>query len=327
MSEENTSTEAVSTESSTATTVESTPTVSTSTPTSTSAGAQSLSSAEQAVESAFNPDFKFKVMDEEKEIDEWIRPFITDQEKQQKIKELYEKAHGLDYAKPKHEALKQKYESMEPQYQALTGDLKLLGQHLKNQDLGSFFKSFKLTDEQILDYAVKRLEYMEAPPEVKKQMEAEEGRKSQLAQVSLDNEQLRSYKKDHESQVFQKSFQDTMSRPEIQAVAQSFDSRTGKSGSFTEAIIEYGKVKSIQAGRNLPIPEIVQGYIQTFGLTPQPSQVASGAQVGTGSTETAQRKETLPKVQSSGASPVAQKVKSLQDLKNLQAAEFAKGHG
>jgi hypothetical protein len=287
---------------------------------------QEIASTEAQIQ-AFQPDFKFKVMDEEKEFDEFLRPVIKDADTQKKIKELYEKAYGLDYVKPKYEGTKKELEAIKPQFQAISNDLKLVGQHLKNQDLGSFFKTFNLTDEQVLEYAVKRLEYLEAPPEKRQQIDKELQFKGQHASISLENEQLKAYKEQQEATVFHNEFKTALSTPEVQSIVQSFDTRAGKQGAFAQAIIQHGMTQSRLAGQDLPVQAVVQSFIQTFGLTPQPSQAASMSQVPTSSGEPAQRKETLPRVQGTGVSPVAQKVKSLDDLKALQNKAFSTGHG
>jgi len=308
-STENTQEAAVSTESAAPTTTE-----------------QQISDTEAQIQ-AFQPDFKFKVMDEEKEFDEFLRPVIKDADTQKKIKELYEKAYGLDYVKPKYESTKSELATIKPQFQAITNDLKLVGQHLKNQDLGSFFKTFNLTDEQVLEYAVKRLEYLEAPQEKRQQIDKELQFKGQHASIALENEQLKAYKEQQEASVFQNEFQTALSKPDVLSVAQSFDARAGKQGAFAQAIIQHGMTQSRLAGQDIPVQNVVQSFIQTFGLTPQPSQAASMSQVPASSGEQAQRKETLPRVQGTGVSPVAQKVRSIEDLKALQTKAFSTGHG
>ena len=168
---------------------------------------------------------------------------------------------------------------------------------------------------------------MEATPDQRKQIDGEQAYKGQAAQISLENEQLRAYKEQQETSAFQNQLNTSLSSPEMTQIAQAFDSRAGKQGAFTSAVIQHGITQSRQAGRDLPISEVVADLVKTFGLTPQPNQAAFASQVVTGSNEVGQRKETLPKVQSSGGSPVAQKVRTLDDLKRLQNKSFSTGHG
>ena len=285
-------------------------------------------SATQAQIAEFQPNYKFKVIDEEKEFDEFIKGSIKDEDSMKKVKELYEKAYGLDYVKPKYESTKQRLEQIEPQFNAISNDLKLVGQHLKNQDLGSFFKTFKLTDDQILKYALERVEFLEATPDKQQQILDAQRFKSNNAHMSMENEQLKSYKQQHEDAMFKNEFDTALSFPTVSPIAQSFDARAGKPGAFAEAIAKYGASESRQAGRNLAVSEVVQQFIKTFGLTaPQPSQAAAYAQVPVGNGETAERKETLPKVPANGGSPVAAKVKTFEDLKKKQKESFGSGYG
>lgn len=299
---------------------------STSTETPNTTEAQVAATQDQIAE--FQPNYKFKVMDEEKEFDEFLRKAITDEESQKKVKELYEKAYGLDHVKPKYETAKQELETIRPQFQAIANDLKLVGQHLKNQDLGSFFKTFKLTDEQVLKYAIEKLEFMEASPEKQQQILDAQKFKSSNAQISLENEQLKQFKQQHESSLFQTEFNSAINAPSVSPIAQSFDARAGKQGAFAEAIAKYGAFESRQAGRELAVTEVVQKFISTFGLTaPQPSQAAAPVPVTAGSGEPTARKETLPKVPANGGSPVAAKIKTFADLKKKQEEAFSTGHG
>lgn len=48
---------------------------------------------------AFSPNFKLKVMEQEREIPELLRPLIKDAESEKAVRELVEKAYGLEYVK------------------------------------------------------------------------------------------------------------------------------------------------------------------------------------------------------------------------------------
>jgi murein DD-endopeptidase MepM/ murein hydrolase activator NlpD len=291
-----------------------------------SAAEAQSSQSQQAVDApAWTPDYKFKVMDEEKEVDELLRPAITDQEKQAKIKELYEKAYGLDHVKAKREQLEKEYNDYKGQTAPVLDNLKQVGAYLKNKDFGSFFNTFKLTDEDILQYAIKRLEYLEADPAKRQLIEAQEQEKTRLAQTSLENEQLREWKKQQETNAFVNEFQATLSKPDYSSISQQFDARAGTQGAFRNAVIMHGQTLSRQAGRTIPVEEVVQNLVQTYGLSQMASQPSPAQTAATGSSDSSQRKDTLPKIKSTGSSPVASKVKSISDLKKLQQQVYDTG--
>lgn len=289
------------------------------------ASQSSQAEAQAAVEQQWSPDYKFKVMDEEKEVDEWIRPAITNAEVQAKVKELYEKAYGLDHVKAKREQLEKEYNEYKGFANPVLDNLKQVGSFLKNKDFSSFFNTFKLTDKDILEYAVKRLEYLEADPAKRQLIESEEQERTRLAQTSLENEQLREWKTQQEQGVFLNEFQTTLSKPEITTVSQQFNARAGSQDAFRNAVIMHGQTLSRQAGRTLPVGEVVQNFIQTFGLASAASQPPAQQQAATGSSVSSERKESLPKIKSTGSSPVQSKVKSISDLKKLQQQVYDSG--
>jgi hypothetical protein len=60
---------------------------------------------------AWKPSFKFKVKDKELEFDDFVKPIIKTKDLEQKFKDLYEKAHGLDEVKTSRETFKQQVKS------------------------------------------------------------------------------------------------------------------------------------------------------------------------------------------------------------------------
>src|SRR5690606_24340502 len=65
---------------------------------------------------AWKPSFKFKVKDKELEFDDFVKPIIKTKDLEQKFKDLYEKAHGLDEVKTSREAFKQQVEEWKGKY-------------------------------------------------------------------------------------------------------------------------------------------------------------------------------------------------------------------
>lgn len=268
---------------------------------------------------AYNPNYKFKVMDQEKEFDEYLRPVIKDIDTEKKIRELYEKAYGLDHVKPKYESLKTQFEDVNGKYTTVAQDLQKLGIHLKNNDLQSFFGAFQLSDEQILKYAIDRLNYYDLPPEKQQELDAQGARNAQLAQLQQENQQFKQWKEQQETQQMRNELDQTLNAQHVAPIVMSFDQRAGKPGAFMEAVVNYARAEFARLGKDLTPAEAVQGFVTTFGLNAQAASPQPAVeQAVDGNPQSAQRAATLPKIPASGASPVKQKVKSLADLHKLR---------
>ncbi len=267
---------------------------------------------------AWTPDFKFKVMDKEHEIPEYLRAVVKDEDTLKMVRELHEKAYGLDHVKPKYETLKQQYEQLQPQFQAVSGDLQMLGQFLNPEapDLGSAFKMLGLSDDVIFRYANERIEYMEASPDKQAMMDKNAQIRAEHAKYSLENMGFKEQQATQQQQQFEGSIESAVNSPMVVQIAQSFDQRAGKPNAFRDQVIMHGATLSRIAGRNLPVEDVIHNLITTYGLNAtQASQPAAQAQVPAGSGQPAgARQQSLPKVNGTGAAPVKAKIRSMDDL-------------
>lgn len=287
--------------------------------------------ATQGGEPAWSPNFKFKVMDEEKEIDEWLRGAIKDPDTEKKARELYEKAFGLDHVKPKYEATKKSLEEMQSKWSPIDQDLKVLASYLKpdqngQKDLASFFKTFNLTDEDVLSYSLNRVEYYQLPPEKQKQIDSQNARNQQLAQLQLENQNLKATTDKTQVERELANLNSHLASPHISPLAEAYNAKAGQPQAFMQAVIAHAQIQSSLQQRELSIPEAVESFVKTFGL--QPPAASGAGQTGVAeTTQPAARQATLPKSGSGSQSPVKTKVKSMADLRKLQESAFSTGHG
>jgi hypothetical protein len=281
-----------------------------------------------ATEAAYSPNYKFKVMDEEKEMDEWLRGVIKDPDTEKKARELYEKAYGLDHVKPKYETLKKEYDGLTNQWGSVSGELKKVGAFLQNKDFGSFFETFKLTDEDIFKYALDKLEYYQLDPAKKEQVDMQSQRSRQMYDLQQENERLKAMHEQAEVGGLETSLNQAVAAPHVVSIASNFDANAGQAGAFRQAVIAHARAQFHVLGRDLEPQEAVESFLKTFGLSQQASQSAPVAQAGIENTNSAQaRPKTIPTVKGGSSSPVKQQVKTLDDLRKMQAKAFETGHG
>lgn len=260
----------------------------------------------------YAPNFKFKVMDKEHEIPEHFRSIIKDADSEKMAREIFEKAYGLDFVKPKYESLKTDYEKLQGEYSPIKKDLGLLQQLLEKQDLGGFFSAFGLTDEQLIRHAMDRLEYHQLPPEKRQAMD--QLQKQAYKSYSTEQELADLKAKQAQSELMQTAgeLQMQLTSPHVQPIAESFNARAGQPDAFEKAIIAHAQNHYALHRQDLSVPQAIESFVRTFGLAASPQ---AAPQAAPASAQAFARPNTLPKVGSSTAAPVRSKVKSIDDIR------------
>lgn len=272
----------------------------------------------------FTPNYKFKVHDEEKEIDEMYRGLIKDQETEKKIRELHEKAYGLDVQKPKYEKMKGEFQEVSTKYGNIDKSLKQLSAYVQNGDLGSFFQATQIPKQMIFEYVKKELELMEASPEQRAEVERVQAERRRLYSLEQENSDLKTRFETESQSARVMELSTALASPVVSSVATSFDAKMG-SGAFKMEVIKHGLAVSQTTGETISVQQAVQETVEKwksfFGEMPQ----ASAAQGG--SMETASQaqapKPTLPNVSGRSASPLKAGPRSIDDLKKIAAAKSA----
>lgn len=264
------------------------------------------------------PNYKFKVQDSEHEFDEEFRGALTNSESEKKLRDLYEKAYGLEHIKPKYEKTKNEYQQLSQNWNTVSQDLQKVGLFLNNKDYGNFFKSFNLTDEQIMQYALERLQFHELPPEKQAQMQQQQSRNDEYVRLQQENTRLREFYQNQELSQLQGSLQQEINSPQVQSLVSQYDARAGKAGAFQNAVIHHANVVYSSSGKDMGAQEAVQSFINLMGFSPDMSAGQQQVQSQPAPPTSANRAPTLPKIQSSGGSHVKSKIRSIDDLKKLR---------
>lgn len=301
------------------------------------------------------PDFTFKVMDQTYQFDERTRAAIVDKESEEYYRELNQRAYGLDYVKDDRTALRQENQQLmqfREKFAPVKTDLDFAMERLKSQDFESFKDIFGIPDEMVFDYArtKARLADPETPPEFRSTYE----RNRENAQANYDlyhqNQMLSGQARGDAGQQIASELEQVLSHPEVQQYAHEWDSRTGKPGSFRQAIVEKGQLHHMKTGVDMRPAEVVQqlatmyprqeGYQPQYPrpalppLTPyQPQQGGYGAppaprapqmqqpppQMGAAPPRAAPagRPPVIPHTPGSGASPVKSQVRSIDQIREL----------
>lgn len=273
----------------------------------------------------YTPNYKFKVMNEEKEFDPIFKGLVKDAETEKKIKEFHEKAYGLDVVKADRDQVKEKFKTINTKYENLDKTLSQFSKYLQNDDMGSFFKGLKIPDDMVFRYVAKRLNEMNLPADQQAMVQRQESERQRLYQLEQQNAELMSSHENTQVQARTYELDSTLAKQDVQQLASMYDSRMGKSGAFRDAVIEHGIFIHKLQGIDVPAEQAVQAVMQKLSPLlsgqPQAPQVQNGQAQPTPSNagQNRQAPPVIPVVSGNGTSPVKSRPRSLKELK-----EYAK---
>lgn len=275
----------------------------------------------------YTPNFKFKVMDEEKEFDEFIRGAIKDKEHEEKLRDLYTKAHGLEHHKKTHESLKERvekhYRPLEETYNTTMNNIKYLDQAVQKKDYQTFFDTLKIPRQDILKYALDLVKYEEMSPEQKAQVDKQREIERNNEMLSQQTQSYQSQAQEYAVQVRTLQLNNELMRPEHNSFVQNFDAKAGKPGAFREQVIRHAELAFYRNQTDLPVEQAVQEVMALYGnwiapqVAPTPQQ-APAPQVQ-------QKPPVIPNVQSTGNSPAKKIPTSLADLRKMAKEKEQQG--
>ena len=302
--------------------------------------------AAAVVPPAFAPNFKFKVMDQEHEIPEKFRELIKDATTEKEVREIFEKAYGLDHQKPKYEQLKTKHTEVERNFNDVLGavqDLRSVYQQAVNTGnlllLDDFFDRLKIPDQVILQYALAKVQYGELDPEARKAYDQQVFAQKRLLDLEKQNQGYSQQAMSAATHAKGALLDSCLARPDIQAIAQAFESAPGrKPGDFRKSVCEHGEYVWFKTNGQMDLSpeEAIQQVMQRFGvIVPPPggqqaipntaaNPLSAAPQPGTAAANTTAASRpaapVIPNVVSRAASPMKPKPRSIADLRKLGQA-------
>lgn len=271
---------------------------------------------------AFTPNYKFKVHDEEKEIDEFFRGLIKDEESEKKVKEIFGKAYALDAQKAKNEQVREQFSEVSQKYGNIDKSLKQLSRYVQNKDLGSFFEAVQIPEHMVFEFVKQRLAQMEAPPEQRAEMQRIEQERKQFLTLQQENEELKERYSSETVQARGLELDTALSSPGVSTITEKFDASLGK-GAFKKAVIDHGIVTYQMTGKEIPVYQAVQETAARWqGLFAQSQQAASEQIQASAQAQTSAMAPppTMPNVSGRSTSPIKSGPRSIDDLKKLAQA-------
>lgn len=272
---------------------------------------------------AFAPNVKLKVMDQDCEVPELLRPLMKDAASEKAIREFAEKALGLDYVKPKLEQSRQQVQQVSSERDSILGHIDQARQLYQRGDIDGWLKKLQVPEERILQWVADKINYNQLPQEQRQNLDARRQAEERAWQAE---QQVTTYQGQHEqllTQQVQGQLESVLARPEIKSVADAFDARVGKPGSFKQEINRRGDYAWRTRNELVQPEQLVQEMLSFLGPTaPAQAQAASSTTEGVapqpGTSATAPAKKAppvIPNISGRSTSAISSPVRSLDDLR------------
>jgi hypothetical protein len=277
----------------------------------------------------YTPDYKFKAANKEHEIDEWLRPAIKSPEHEKKLKEIYEKAFGIDEIKQGREKAREEYKAYrtqtEPVVQTVTQAAQLYNSAIKaykdgNSRKATFqldeaFKHLGIKDEVLQQYVFQKLQAEEMDPREKQHYNHQRELELANAQMQQQMQEQQAYFQQIKVQTRTQELNQATSKPEVASIVQSFDQRNGPD-SFKQEVISRGRMYWEMYQQDKPAHELVQEIINKYGLQAPPQEAPPQAPAAPKDVP------VIPVIKGNSGSPAGRQFNSLDDIKAYRKQQY-----
>lgn len=277
--------------------------------------------APQASEAqSWTPNYKVTSYDNEYEIPETFRQYIN-QENEKHFREVFERSFAFDTIKQKYKDAHSKYREVNDKYDTVSKNLDRLSKFVQNGDFDSFFSSIQIPEQEVHKWVYNKLTLKDLPQEQQQLYTKNSEYQRELLSMQEKYEEMQSkmaefeeYKSQQAIQARHNELDSVIYSPEYKSLAESYDAKVGKPGSFRNEVILRAAAVANTTGKDLSVQEAVQEFAKLVAWNQQNAGQASGV------AQKANGRPTIPSVSGKTSSPVAPQVKSIEDLKKLAKA-------
>lgn len=272
-------------------------------------------------EPAYVPNTKYKVLDKEYEIDPKLHASLN-AETEPIIRELYEKASGLDAVKASRDQFRTQAQETEATLQSFAGQVNEVMGLLKAGDLEGFFEQVKLSDDQIAQYILEKARIAQLTPEERSVYTERDLLRRRNANLSKEHQTASTEAQTTAANARMQALDIHLAAPEQAPLVKDFEARNG-AGSFRKSVAEYARSVWYSEKKDLSPEEATQAFIKFAGL-----QMPTAAAPKPGTVDVSKRvvskpkAKTIPNYGSSQASVTSQKPKNLDELKKYRKDKY-----
>lgn len=267
----------------------------------------------------FIPNFKFKNQGKEHEIPEKYRTLIKDKESEKEVRDLFEKAYGIEITKKRAKSLQEERDDLKARFENTERGLETLSGFIQKKDYDSFFDALNIPKEEILRYA---LEYAQRTPEQQAAIAAERRRQQEVQEYDVGYRQLLTQNQELAVQMREFQLDQVMAKPAFAPVIEAYNAGMDNPNAFKEFVISIGQ-EYAHRGQDIPPEQAVQEATRRLqAVMPQQSGAPTQVQANPHNVVAPHTKPTLPNVQGSGKAPVKNQIRSVEDLRRIRDARM-----
>lgn len=274
-----------------------------------------------AAVAAFKPNFKFKAAGKEMEVPEYLRGVMKDADAEKHLHSLLSKAHGIEMIQEKLKGTRTERDEVRQAYQNVMEPIKLGQEAYRRDDMDTVWDVLKIDPNKVLQWAVKKVQLSQLPPDQRQVYEEAAAAKKRAWELERRSETQNHTLAQTQSEQIQQMLDLVLERPDISAIAQAYDTRKQKDGSFRELVAMMGDQEFHRSGKVIPPMEAAKMAVELLGEkfgAPAQQAAAAPAPVAQPAPAPEKAKITLPNAGGSKASaPAKAKVKTLDDIRKL----------
>jgi len=281
---------------------------------------------------AYTPNFKYKYLSGdgsnrvEKEFPEFLRGIIKDEATEKQLRELHERAYGLDFVKADRQKQKERADQIEAQYTQQTQGLQKLAELRDSKDYDTVLEMLGISEDDFLQHAVKVAQRRQNPQAAEVYAQQRQAARQAMT-LEQENAQLKAQTEQYAVQMRTQELDGMLSRQDISQVAQSFDDRVGTPGAFRNEVIKRGQLYHAVHGQDISVEQAVGEVLSIIGAQPnaQANQPAAGQTPPPAVVTPQQAKPVIPHIAGKGTSPTKRIAKSTDDLRAMRASMSSEG--
>lgn len=291
---------------------------------------EAVDNAEAPAESKYEPNYTYRVKDDEFEMPDRIKQFIKSPEDEEYFRELLTAADGVHGLVQDRQVLRDDNTRLMQTEATRQQAVQQLQSFVQQGDLKPFMDTWGISDEQLARYMQKRINLMELKQNDPAQYaEYERNEQARLQSMTLQNQNMTLQQQNEALQVQQLEWQldQTLNSQEFGQHAQQYDSWKGE-GAFKEEVRALGDYY-YRLGRGIVPPdqlarEVVGKWYGSQMPNQAPQQPTNAPRQGGRSRGVVQRnrKPTMANPRGSGGSPVKSTPKTFADLHRIREEKF-----
>ena len=265
--------------------------------------------------SAYEPNYSFKVKDEEMEFGEAIRASITNKETEDYVRDLYTRAHGLDHVKESLESTKTNLDEYKQGFSNLYNGFDRIRQQRDSGNLRGLLETLGVTEEQMLKHAVEVAKEMNLPEEQRVSIQEQRQGDKRIQQLEKQLGDYQSQMEEIKKREEMSEVNSLMESPEYKDV---FDLVKSAGRNPMDEIKSLGQAIHKETKQYPTVKQVMDHFVTNarMYMPKQPEPVVQPE------VQTIDRKATLPKVRTSNSPAGDIGPASIDDLRNIRNAMF-----